>query len=151
AGAHKEFPQLQARLKSKPDDGEAAVRLVAIYAMRGDEKRAGELLAVAEMSELESVKAALPKAYNALADYYQEKEAFDQAIPLFRKAIAAGKEPRDVAYAHLSIAFCYLSQRKLKEAVPELQATIELPNCPPDLKKQAEQVLDQVKKAGGGE
>ena len=59
------------------------------------------------------------------------------------------KEPRDVAYAHLSIAFCYLSQRKLKEAIPPLEAAIKVPNCPADLKKQAEQILAQVKAAGG--
>src|SRR5262245_3114323 len=150
AAAHKEFPYLEARLKSKPDDGEAAAKMATILAARGQEKRAAELLALAEKSDTEAAKAALPKAYNALADYFQEKEEFDQAIPLFRKAIAAGQDPRDIAYAHLSIAVCYLTQRKLKESIPDLEATTRVPNCPPDLKKQAEELLARVKAAGGG-
>jgi thioredoxin-related protein len=155
--SYKEFPVLEARYKANPNDSEAAVKLAMAYAGRGNAEKAGALLAQAEKSESEKTQSLLPKAYNAVADCYQEKEQFDKAIPLFRKAAKLGKEPYDVAYAHISIASCYLSMaqaasgqaerdKNIQAAIPELEATAAVPNGPKDLKEQAEQMLKQLRR-----
>jgi tetratricopeptide (TPR) repeat protein len=84
-----------------------------------------------------------------VADRFQEKQQFDKAIPLFRKAVAAGRSPYDIGYARLSIAVCYMSQHKNQEAIPELEATLAVPNVPADMKQQAQQLLDQLKAHSG--
>jgi tetratricopeptide (TPR) repeat protein len=145
----KAFPAMQARLKADPGDVEAAAKLVATYAARGDEERAVALLTQAEKADQTKAAGHLAKAYNAVADHFQAKHEFDRAIPLFRKAAATGREPYDIAYARLSIAVCYLSQQKPAEAIPELEATVALPNAPQEMKQQAQQMLAELKKGTG--
>jgi len=147
AQGHKEAPLLEERLKKNPQDAEAAGKLAAIYAGRGKAERASELIAQAEKTDSDNSNDYLTKAYNALGDYYQENRDFDKAIPLFRKAATTGKKPSDIAYAHMSIAVCYLSQNKLEEAVPELKATIDLPGVSNEDKEQAEALLKRVEAA----
>ncbi len=141
---HKDFPALLARYKSNPNDLETTAKLAAVYAGRGNQVKAKQLLAQAEKQDPDNTKGLLTKTYTALGDSYQEDQQFDQAIPLFRKAAKTGKDPYDLAYAHLSIAVCYLQQNKLPEAVPELKATVAVPNAPKDLKEQAQQILSQI-------
>jgi tetratricopeptide (TPR) repeat protein len=145
AQAHKDFPQLQARLKANAGDAEAAAKLAAIFAARGDDKRAGELVAQAEKTADGAAKLALAQAYNALADYYQGEEKYDRAVPLFRKALALAAGPRETAYARLSIAVCFLSQDKKQEAIPELEAVVKQSDAPADMKKEAQDLLSQLK------
>jgi tetratricopeptide (TPR) repeat protein len=146
--AHRDFPQLQEDIKAKPDDVVVAGRLVAIYAMRGDAQHAASMIAQAEKADPDNSKGALTKAYNAVGDLYQEQEQFDSAIPYFRKAASTGKDPRDVAYAHLSSAVCYLSQRKNADAIPDLEAVVNAADAPADLKKEAQDLLRQTRGQG---
>jgi len=146
--AHRDFPQLQTRIQSNPADLEAAAKLAAIYAMRGDGLHAAAMIAQAEKADPDNSKGALTKAYNTLGDFYQEAERYDSAIPLFQKAASTGKEPRDVAYAHLSIAQCYVSQMKNAQAIPELEAVVNAAGTPADMKKQAQEMLAQLRARG---
>lgn len=148
--AHRELPRLEARYKTNPNDAAVAAQLAATYAGQGKQKQAEALLTRIEKAGPERAGGALPKAYNALADSYQEARQFDKAIPLFQKAVKTGRQPHDIAYAHISIAVCYLSQNKMKEGREALEATLAVPNCPPDLKKQAQQYLDVVKQRTNG-
>jgi thiol-disulfide isomerase/thioredoxin len=142
---HKDFPALLARYKSNPNDLEATAKLAGLYAARGNRAKAKELLAQAEKLDPDNAKGFLTKTYTALGDSYQEDQQFDQAIPLFQKAARTGKDPYDLAYAHISIAVCYLQQNKIPEAVPELKATVAVPNVPKDMKDQAQQILEQIR------
>jgi len=151
AAAHKALPALRARHRSNPKDPEAAARLAAIAASQGKEAEASALLTQAETSDPANRSGHLARAYNAVADLYQEKRQFDKAIPLFKKAAKTGKTPQEIAYAHLSIAVCHLSQNDPSAAVPALEATLAVPNVPADMKAQAQQMLDQVKQRGGGD
>ena len=144
-GAHKEVPMLEAALAKNPKDGESAAKLAVFYAAQSDVEKTEAVLKTAEANSPKS--AALPAAYNALADIYQEKQDFAKAIPLFRKAIKTGSDPKDLAYAHISIAFCYMEQQKTSDAIPELKATLAVPNVPADLKKQAQDVLKKLQGA----
>jgi tetratricopeptide (TPR) repeat protein len=144
-GELRNLPQLEARVRANPRDVEALARLATLYAQRGETQRAAQLLAQVEKADPQNATGRLARAYNAVADRYQEKRQFDKAIPLFRKAAATGRSPYDIGYARLSIAVCYLSQQKTKEAIPELEATLAVPNVPEDMKQQAQQLLDQLK------
>jgi thioredoxin-like negative regulator of GroEL len=148
-GELRNLPQLEARVRANPGDVAAVAKLATLYAQAGKEQRAAQLLAQAEKADPKNGTGALAPAYNAVADRFQEKEQFDKAIPLFRKAVAAGRSPYDIAYARLSIAVCYMSQQKNREAIPELEATLAVPNVPADMKQQAQQFLDQLKGHSG--
>lgn len=143
--AHRELPLLEAAMAKNPNDSETAAKLAPLYAGKGDTEKTAAALKIVETNSPKSP--ALPGLYNALGDAYQNSEKFPQAIAQFTKAIATGTAAKEVAYAHISIAFCYLQQNKLKEAVPELEATIATPNAPADLVKQAQDVLPKVKTA----
>ena len=147
---HKEFPTLLARHKSHPDDLETTGKLAAIYAKRGDESKASDLIADGEQTDPNNNKGYLTKAYNALGDDYQNEGNFGKAIPLFRKAADTGKKPDDIAYARLSIAVCYLQQSKSSEAVPDLKAVTAMADAPKDLKDQAQSILGQIEKQSAG-
>ena len=148
--AHKDFPALQDRFKANPKDVEAAAKLAAIYAVRDDADHATTVLAQAEKLDPQNRKGYLTKAYNAVGDMYQNDQKLDKAIPFFRKAIQTGQMPADIAYAHLSIAVCYLMQHKISDAVPELKTTAAMANAPKDLKQQAQQILEQIQKQQSG-
>jgi tetratricopeptide (TPR) repeat protein len=144
------LPQLEARVRAHPRDVEAAARLATLYAGRGEVPRAARLLTQAEKGDPRNATGHLTRAYNAVGDGFQEKKQFARAILLFRKAAATGRSPYDVGYAHLSIAVCYMLQQKNREAIPELQATVAVPNVPTDMKEQAQELLDQLKRQTGG-
>ena len=143
--AHKDLPMLEAALAKNPTDGATAMKLAPLYAGKGDTEKTAAMLKIVE--DKTPKNPALPSLYNTLGDAYQNNQQYDLAIAQFNKAVAAGKTGKDIAYAHTSIAYCYLSQNKLKEAVPELEATIATPDAPADLVKQAQDVLPKVKAA----
>lgn len=146
AQAHKDLPALQARVKANPSDAEAAARLAGVYAMQGKQDEAVKLLTQAEKADPKN--AALPKAYNAVADSFQEAGKFDDAIPLFQKAVKAGKLPYDIAYAQISIATCYFQSSRPKQAIPALNALLAMPGAPKEYTDQAKQMLAAAKKGG---
>ena len=141
--ASKEIPLLDAALAKNPSDGETAAKLAAYTSAQGDAERTVGLLKIAEGANAKN--ADLPTTYNAVADIFQERQDYDRAILLFRKAIAVGKDPKNLAYAHISIGVCYLSQSKTAEALPEFRATAAVPNAPADLKKQALDFLKSLR------
>ena len=141
-GAYKAVPALEAALARNRKDGETAAKLASYAAAQGDAERTTALLEIAENNG--AGNADLPATYNAVADIYQERQDYAKAIALFKKAIAAGKDPKSLAYARISIGVCYLEQGKNAEAVPEFRATIAIPNAPADLKKQALEFLERL-------
>jgi tetratricopeptide (TPR) repeat protein len=140
--AHRDLPKLEARIKSNPGDTEVAAKLASIYAGRKEIERAEKMLAVAAGNPQSPL---LAKAYNAVADHYQLAEKFDKAVPLFEKAIKVGKTPYDVAYGRISIASCYFSQNRPKDAIPALEALVAMPDCPAEFKGQGKQMLQAAK------
>jgi len=144
--AHREFPRLLKRYQQNPDDVETIGKLVVIYHKRQNDKKAAELLAAGEKKDPENSRGYLTKAYNAVADSYQEKEQFDKAIPLFRRAAQTAKDTADIVYARMSIATCYLMQRKMEEALPEIKAVLEMSDAPKEDKEQAQRMFDWIER-----
>jgi tetratricopeptide (TPR) repeat protein len=141
--AHRDLPKMEARIKSNPNDTEAAAKLASIYAGRKEIGKAEKMLAVAEKNPRSPL---LSKAYNAVADHYQLANQFDKAIPLFEKGEKTGKTPYDVAYSRISIAVCRFSQRRPKDAIPVLEALVAMPNAPTEFKEQGKQMLQAARK-----
>lgn len=146
--AHKELPILMDRVKKDPNDLEATVKLEGIYAGRGDAKKAADLITKLESLDAQKTQPYMAKAYNDLGDAYQTAQQFAPAIETFGKALKAGTKPFDLAYSHISIAVCNLSQNKVKEAIPDLKAIVDAPDAPADLKKTAQEYLDQIHTKG---
>lgn len=144
AKSHSEFPALEAKYKAHPNDAAMAAQMAGAYAGRGMMVKAESALAAAEKGPSQD-KNALAKAYNAVGDHYQESGEFDRAISLFQKGAKLAVSPNDLAYSHMSIAACYWSQNKPSAAIPSLEATLKVPNCPKDMKAQAEQMLAAAK------
>ncbi len=86
-------------------------------------------------------------AYNTLGDYYQDKNDNDHAISYFSRAADAATDPSDNAYARLSLAQCYMSQKKNAEALAQLKTADALPNLPQDDKEMVEIFLKPLQKA----
>ncbi len=149
AKAHREFPALGAKMKANPGNSAVAAELAGIYAGRGNIAKAETMLEIAEKGDPRSGNGALARAYNAIADYYQEKGQFDRAIPIFTKAIKAGQSSNDIAYARISIASCCFSKNKPKEAIPSLEAILKMKDAPQEYLDQAKQMLDAAKRGGG--
>lgn len=141
---YKDFPKLLQQYQDHPEDLETLGKLVVIYHNRRKDDRAAELLAAGEKQDPENAGGHLTKAYNAVADGYQEKKEFDKAIPLFQKAAKTGQDPADKAYARLSLAVCYLSQNKVEEAIPEVKAVLEMPDAPQEDQELARRILEWI-------
>jgi thioredoxin-related protein len=147
SAAHRDFPRLTARYKANPGDMQAAGSLATIYAGRDNTEKAAQLISTVEAKDPHNSRGYLTKAYNKLADSYQNANDFDKAIPLFRKAASTGKDPSDVAYAHMSIAACYIAQNKPDLAKPELEKVTHMQGVSDSDMKQA---TDMLKGISGG-
>lgn len=145
--AHRELPVLASKFKQNPADAAVAAKLTSIYASKDDAEHAEVTLAALQKADPQNSTGLLAPAFNKVGDLYQDRQQFPHAIALFKKAAAFAKKPYDAAYAHISIAVCYLSERNLAAAVPELEATIAVKNGPKDLQDQARQILAAVRKA----
>jgi len=147
AKAHKIAPTPQARGRSLPSEAQSAGELAANLIRQGDIPHAEALVASAERKDPLNKGGYLTTAYNGLGAYYQNKGQLDKAVPFFQKAARTGKQPYDVAYAHIGIALCCLQQKKPALAVPELRAVLVLPNCPPGMKQLAAKTLEAAQKS----
>lgn len=143
------LPTLEARCREHPNDLAILAKLVPVYAAKGDIAKAEAALAQEEKADPQNREGHLSKSESAVGDYYQMKNQFGQAVPRFEKAVKVGKDPYDLAYAHISLATCYMSQHKRAEALNEYKATAAVPNCPPELKSQAEQAVAALSQAKG--
>jgi thioredoxin-related protein len=146
ATAHREFPTLVERVKANPKDGNSAAKLTIIYASRGRAQQAEKTLRVAAAADPQNRGGSLAKAYNAVGDLYQENQQFEKAIPFFRKGLQVSRTPYDIAYSRISVAVCLFSQRRMQEAVPDLNAILAMPNAPAQMKQMAQRMLDYMKR-----
>ena len=83
--------------------------------------------------------------FNALGDYYQNSNKYDQAVAEFSKAIN-GKFPKQTAYARISIAQCYASSGQSKKAIPVLNAYLAMGHEADSYREQAKQMLASMLK-----
>lgn len=140
----RETPLMEARLRKNAGDLEAIGKLAPVYASRGDIARAHKLIAQGEKVDPSNKRGLLSAAYNALGDYYQERDQYPQAIALFKKATRTARNPEDMAYANISIAACYLTKNDSKNARPYLQAALQVKGAPASLRAQAQAMLQYV-------
>ena len=140
--AFKEMPAMLAKIKENPGDAKTAAELTAIYVDRGQMKDAEKVLTAATKAGGDAKE--LAKAHNAIGDAYQESEHFDDAIKEFRKAAADGA-PKDKVYAISSVAACYMSLKKFKEAMAEVEKSLAVEGATDEDKKDAIALRDQLK------
>lgn len=139
--AHADLPKLEARLKATPDDGEANARLAEIMAMRG--KRAEAEAAIAKAEGAKFSGESLARAYNGVADAYQNDQKLDQAVALFKKADAMSKDAETRAYAKISIMSCQRMAGNRDAAKAAARELVELKDAPADMVEMAKKYLEQ--------
>jgi len=131
-------------LKANPNDFNALVGMASIESSMGNTDKAATCLAAAEKSATAANRGKLLDAYNAVGDGYQNVNSFDKAITYFSKAIDPAFDNQS-AYARISIAVCYASTGKMKDAKPYLEALLGMKNAPAEYVTQAKQMLATIK------
>jgi thioredoxin-related protein len=140
---HNRFPKAEAKYGSGDRSLSTLATLVCGYAARDHGDKAEELLEAAEKAADGDVCEKLARAYNAVGDHHQLSNRFARAVPFFRKATKS-TDPVEVTYARISIASCYLSERKYEAAAKELKVLLAMPNATPAYRKIAEQMLKNI-------
>ncbi len=133
------LPQLEAKLKENPGDGEANAQLAEILATRQKRDEAEAAVAAAEKAGYSGEP--LARAYNELGDSYANEQKNDKAVELFRKADAMSKDTDTRAYAKVSIVVCASALGQKDAAKAAAQELIDLPGAPEDMVIYAKRVL----------
>lgn len=148
--AFKDLPALEERVRKDPNDVEALGQLIPIRSSLGEPQACEELLERLLKADAKNEKGLHSKACAAVGDCHQGMQAFEKAIPFFRKAAESGKTPTEIAYARLSIAACSLDAQDPKTAVAECEAVLQLKDVTAEDKETAEKMLQHARGAGEG-
>ncbi len=136
---YKQFPEVEAKLKQNPDDGEANVWMAMVLVAREKTGQAEAALAKSEKAKYEGEL--LAQAYNAIGDCHQNAGELDEAIGFFKKADAAAKNAKDRAYAKISMAFCYQGKGDTANAKKSAEELIAMKDAPKAWVEQAKAIL----------
>lgn len=139
----KEQPVLEAKLRQTPSNAALAADLTERFARQGNEKKAlwaASLAAKGPQTNKHSM------AYGALGGYYIKVEKAAKARAWFNKSLAIATEPRDKAYGHFGLAFCFIGERNAKGARAELNNVLKIAGCPQGLQDNARKLLEQIPK-----
>lgn len=145
---HQKFLAAQERYHKNSNDVQTAFDLEGFYAAQGNGAQTIAMQQQVQRLDPQNARGLLSGSCLSLGDYYSMHGKFDKSVPLYRQALQAAKTPRDKAYGHLSLAYANLSQKRLKQALPELKAVQAVPNCPLELKSAAQQMIAQLKAHG---
>jgi hypothetical protein len=138
-----EQPLLEAKLRQSPSSSALAADLTERFARQGNETKA---LWAAGLAAKGATTAKHAAAYGALGAHYIKQEKAAQARAWFNKSLAVATNPRDKAYGHFGLAFCFIGERNAKGARAELNTVLKMPNCPSGLQDNARKLLEQVPK-----
>ena len=139
----KEQPVLEAKLRQNPSNAVLAADLTERFARQGNETKALWAAGLAAKGPQTGKCAA---AYGALGGYYVKAEKAAKARPWLNKSIAIATDPRDKAYGHFGLAFCFIGERNAKGARAELNAVLKVAGCPQGLQDNARKLLEQIPK-----
>jgi hypothetical protein len=137
--SHRDFPKVEATLKTKPNDGWANAKMASICAMRGDQPGAEKALKLAEAAKYQGPEMA--QAYNAVGDLHQSARRFPVAIVHFEKAFAATSDAGVRSYALVSIMYCHLGNQDTASAKKAAKRLVDLKGASPEYVKMAQDVL----------
>lgn len=145
---HQDFVAAQARYHKNSNDVKTVFDLEGFYATQGNGPQAIAMQQKVERLDPQNAQGMLSRSCLYLADFYSMRGKFDKSVPLYHRAIHLTRVPREIAVGHLSLAYCNLSQNRLKQALPDLKAAQAVPNCPPDIKGAAQQIMAKLREKG---
>lgn len=140
--AFKEMPAMLAKLKANPGD-KVVADVAQIYVERGELKEAEKVLEAAAKGGADPKE--LAKVHNAIGDGHQEAGRFPEAIKEFNKAAETGA-PKDKVYAISSVAACYMSMGKFKDATAAVEKSLAVEGATDEDKKDALALRDALKR-----
>jgi thiol-disulfide isomerase/thioredoxin len=144
AQVHRTLPGLLARYQKNPLDVDAATRLTQIYARHGEEKQAQRSLARVAKLDANDEKNQYGKALNCVADMYAAHGNFDEAIPLFRRAVKTAHSSDQIGYGQMSLVVCQFYRHDLSAAQRELKAALANPKIGEKEKSDARKMQAQI-------
>lgn len=113
----KHVPEWEAQLQANPKDASVIAKLGAAYALKGDEKNAIAMAKRAEEVDPKNSGDVFSDLYNAVGDIFQNGNKPLEAIPYFQLAAEKSKDPGKVAYALVSMGYCYLMTNEPAKAL----------------------------------
>jgi thioredoxin-like negative regulator of GroEL len=141
---HRDLPTWQRQLTANPNDLPLAAKLTQIYADMGRHKQATQALAQVTRLDPNSQKGFLTRSTLAVARMWMEGRQADQAVPLMRQATRTARTSEERAVAHINLALCYGQMNNVNALESELNTTMSLPDCPPQIKQAAQQIMARV-------
>jgi len=145
---HQDFLAARARYHKNGNDVQSAFELVGFFASQGKSAEAISMQRQVERLDPKNAKGLLSRSCLNLGDFYSLRNQFDKSMPLYRRAIHITKVPGEVAAGHLDLALCHLSQKRPQQALVNLKTIQTIPNCPPELKNAAQQVIAKLRENG---
>lgn len=145
---HQDFVAARTRFQKNGSDVQAAFDLEGFYAAQGNGARTIAMQQQVERLDPRNAHGLLARSCLYLGDFYSMRHQYARSVSSYRRALHITKTPLEKAYGHLSIAYCSLSQKQFKQALPELKAVQAVPNCPPQLKGAAEELIAKLRAQG---
>jgi len=145
---HQNFLAAQAHYHKNSNDARGAFELMGFFASQGKSAEAISMQRQVERLDPKNAKGLLSRSCLNLGDFYSLRNQFDKSMPLYRRAIHITKVPGEIAAGHLDLALCNLSQKRPQLALVDLKTIQTIPNCPPELKNAAQQVLAKLRENG---
>jgi tetratricopeptide (TPR) repeat protein len=146
ANLARDLPLLERRASQHPTDAKTLSSLVAIYSSQKEEAKMTAALGKFRAADRGNTSGYAAKTLNAVGDYYQLSNKMQQALPYFEEAAKVAKNPRDVAYALISEASCYMGLGDKKSAIPILERFLRLGPAAKDYEATAKSMLENAKK-----
>jgi len=146
--AYLNLAKYEKQLQSNPANVGLEERVALIYIKKDNVSHGAQLLKQAEMVDPEGKKGPLDTAYDALGNYYQDKD-IAKSNAAFESALKITHDDFIRADATLSLAQNYFGTDKAKaqQYLMDLQAQ---PNAPAEWKKIGESMLKQLQKTKTG-
>ena len=144
ADSAKAFPSANAAFKKNPNNVANAAKITDLYANRGDAKHASAAFAYVKKNDPNNAQGYLAKSANNIGDLYQATGDLDKAVPYFQEAARSAKTSGDAAYAHMSIAACFMQMRDTGRAVSALKTGLANRKVTASDKKEMQTMLNQI-------
>jgi thioredoxin-like negative regulator of GroEL len=140
--------EMERKLRQNPADVELAAQLATIYGGRSDHANGLRMIQLLDTHDAKNSRGHLSRTLGAVAAGFQEDSQFERAIPLLRRALKAGRDPQDVLNARMNLALSYIRLKQGKNALPHLRAVIAQRDIPPQLREEAQSLMNFVQSGG---
>ncbi|CCW36113.1 Thioredoxin [Chthonomonas calidirosea] len=144
---YRQLPGLESYVRSHPNDGAAALRLLHIYVEAGRLSAVEPLIARIRRVDPSGSKNLLAEALLLGGSAYIHAGNVSRAAADFKEAAQKTRIPDMQAEAHMYLAMLYAAQNQLTPATTQLKAVLAIRGCSAQMHQAAQQMLSQIQAA----